>query len=312
MESTDLKLEYLCMDHTAGLCDLYRIVFRKEVTEDYFKIKYGLFDSKRVQCATVASIDGEIIGFYGAFFTEFCDFNEKQTLNLVHTCDYILLEEFRGKGILDHLYRHSLAEMKRQNADFAYGFHSVQTYKFSQKFEWVDARHFKRFHLALFPKKGAQVLNKLGKENVLRKRLEKALIPFMLNRDFENMNRVPENYTQRYTKNFFKMKEFCPHYLIEIDGVILWLKYDYVISVGFVEFNEKRSAKEVLATLKKVLRRVGIFELVFHVQDETKEFKWLSQSVEAHSSFKISYLRLNDCEASFDDVKLNLMDMDIF
>ena len=312
MENTDLKLEYLCLDHAHGLCDLYRIVFRKEVTEDYFKIKYGLFDSKRIQCATVAIIKGKIIGFYGAIFTEFCDFNKEKTLSLVNTCDYILLEEFRGKGVLDHLYLHSLAEMKRQKIDFVYGFHSVQTHKFSQKFEWIDGRHFKRFHLSLFPKIGAQVLNKLGCQKVLRNRLEKALNPFLSNRNFNSLNLAGENYTQRYTKDFFKMKEFCPHYLIEIDDVVLWLKYDYVITVGFVELYDKASAKEVLMKLKKILKRVGIFELVFHVQDGTKEFNWLSKSFKAHSSFKISYLRLSDCDALFDDVKLNLMDMDIF
>lgn len=312
MENTDFKLEYLTDSHTKGLCDLYKRVFQKEVTEEYFSIKYGLFDAERIQCATVALINDDIIGFYGAYLTEFCDYNRKDTLKLVHTCDYILLEEFRGKGVLDHLYLHSLKEMKQQNADFAYGFHSVQTYKFSQKYSWVDTLFFKRFHLQLFPKKVAQGLRKIGMEKTLRKRLEKALESYIIKCDLDTLNKTPKKYTQKYDSAFFKMKEFCPHYLVEIEGCTLWLKYDLYIAVGFVHFPESGRANYLIETLKKIVGKVGIHELIFHVQDQSPEFSLLDNWQEAQPSFKISYLRLSDSDVAFENVKLNFMDMDIF
>lgn len=312
MENTDLKLEYLSADHTKGLCDLYKGVFQKEVSEEYFSIKYGLFDIDRAQFATVALENNRIVGFYGSFLTEYCDYNKKESLKLVHTCDYILRKEYRGKGVLDHLYLHSLKRMKLQNVDFVCAFQSVQTYKVSQKFSWVDGLFFKRFHLPLFPKKVTQVLHKLGTEKTLRKRLEKALNPFIVKQELDTLNRHPEKYTQKYDSAFLRMKEFCPHYLVKIEGCTLWLKYDSHISVGFVHFPENGSAEKLMSALKKILGNVGIHELVFHVQDESREFNLLSESQEAHPSFKISYLRLSDSKVAFEDVRLNFMDMDIF
>ncbi|GEM_PF-2457816 len=312
MEGIELQLEYLKQGDAQELCELYQIVFKKNVTPEYFILKYGLLENNREQCATVARINSRIIGFYGAFLTEFCDFNKKNVLKVGQTCDYILLKKYRGKRVLDQLYKHSLAKMRTLQADYIYGFHSVQTYKFCQRFDWVDTHHFHRYHLPLGSKKRMQFINKLGGRNWLQRRLEKALNPYLKTLDFDKINREKQNHTQVYNDDFFKRKEFCSHYALDIEGCLLWLKYDYVITTGFVHFSDNCDVELAIQTLKNSLKKVGIFELVFHVQEGSSADQKLSQVMNAEPSFKISYLRLSKTEVSFDDLKLNLMDMDIF
>lgn len=302
----NIRVEYLQEKHLDTLVHFYKIVFNRTVTNSYFRIKYGLEIKDMPIYATVIYVDDEMVGFHGAIEQVF---RLKKELKLVQTCDFIISKEYRGMALFKELYAGTVQKAKRLNVDLLYGIHSVQSYKSCQRLGWKDELGFSRFHV-----KGASpITSKLVRKlfpSFQRKRLERALEPYLLNKkcDFK----PSESYEHVYSDTFFEMKAFAKHYWVRIKNVILCLKLDVYASVGYVQFEKGRDVEGMLKILRGILKTSKIDDLVFHVHDHAAELSELAKFIEKEPSFKVSSFQLNETSPTFDEVKLNFMDMDIF
>ena len=171
MESTDIKYEYLRKEHCNGLRQLYKNVFGKKVDENYFVIKYGL-EFRNLQFSSVAILNGVVIGFHGAILYQFTRDNSP-TQNNLHTSDFMLISEFRGKGVFQKLYQMTLDMAKEQGVDHLYAFQSDQTYKICKRLGWKDEMGFSRFHIKNLMFSNTKLIRILGLSNWRNKRLSK-------------------------------------------------------------------------------------------------------------------------------------------
>lgn len=304
----DIELTFLTHNDTTGLCDLYIDVFNRKVDADYFTIKYGLNLGVN-QFSVVARINGSVVGFFGGIEQEFV-FGTKK-MKLLSCGDYALKKELRGQKVFDLLYEKMKSKIKAEAFDYAYAFQSEQTYKVAKKWGWKDEAGMKRVQLDVFPFSTYRLFNKLGLSRYRKDKLEKELISYQVDKKgiiFSEENK----FIHQYDDIFFQMKRFAHHYWVEIEGCILALKYDYRITVGYIQITPSVNIPNMLRILKKIARRCFIHEVVFHIQEDSIEAKQLAKYMPLKKSFQVSSLKLNEHSPSFSEVKLNFMDMDVF
>lgn len=312
MDTTDLRLEYLKPFHAPALVELYREVFGKVVRPSYFLIKYKLANAELPQCSTVAFDGDRIIGFYGCVTSEFYDFQRKIAASIGSVCDFILLESYRGKKVFDQLYEFTLAKCQDEELECLYGFQSEQTWKVSSRFGWTDGRHFSRFQLRFRSLTAARFRKKWSGETGILRRLNKALAPYYTEADLDRMNRYEGRFSHRYDAAYFQGKPPEARYLVYIEGVTLWLKYNGSLSAGFIRFSDGCDLPAALDRMYKVLRPTGICDLNIHVQQGSQEYERLASVLSPKESYNISYIRLRDDGCTMDEVVLNYMDVDTF
>lgn len=303
-----IELSFLNHNDVKELCGLYIDVFNRSVDPSYFVAKYGL-DFNVNQFSVVARQNHDIVGFFGCI-EQFFAKGYKQ-VKMVSCGDYTLTKRLRGKNIFDQLYHKVKEKAESENLDYLYAFQSDQTYKVAKKWGWKDEVGMKRAQIDVYPISTFQLLNKIGLSSFRLTKLENELTPFLINK-FDVEFKSDDTYIHEYDEQFFNLKEFAKHYWVEIAGCVLALKYEYRITVGFIQFSSDANVLKMLAFLKKVARKCLIHEIVFHVQENSSEAQRLAQFMPLKKSFQVSSFKLNERAPSFSEVKLNFMDMDIF
>lgn len=309
MEDIEISFEVLESRHCASLALLYRSIFGKVVPPDYFVVKYGLTIASQKQYSVVGTIDGKVIGFFGAIPQEFQ--LDAQSYELVYTCDFFLEEIYRGTGVFKQLYEELLERLKQTEASYLYAFHSEQTYKFCKKNHWMDASGMVRQQIYTFPRVFKSIHERLLGPGRSIQGLEKRLQQFQCEDALESFL-VSEDGGMVYTKDFFKMKAFVPRYFVEIAGCVLWMKYDYRLTVGWVQIGSQGNVREMIQILKKIARRSGIHEIVFHTAAHGNNLAPLKMELPTHPSFKLSMLPLKKDVPSFSRFKINFINGDLF
>lgn len=308
--TSNIELSFLGMQDLPGLCNLYLEVFTKVVDEDYFIFKYGLNLENVEVYSVVAKVENEVIGFFGGIEQSFTSNN--QEVKMLSCGDYILKKELRGKSVFDQLYEKSLEKARLEQLDFVYAFQSVQTYKVAKKWGWKDEIGISRFHIKAFPFSTSKLGKVFGLSNWRIHKLEKELARYYTDINVNDLTGKSDFYEHHYDNNFFEMKMFAKHYWIEIEGCVLWLKYDFVLTVGFAYFKDNSNLNKLIRQLKSIARKALIHEVVFHLQENSSEAQVLSKFGTLKDSFKVNSLQLNESSFPFSKVKLNFMDMDIF
>lgn len=311
MENTDIKLEILNSSHASDLVSLYWRVFNKKVKEEYFINKYQL-DSAQQQNSTIAKENDQVIGFYGVMMQNFYSSDRKESFLLGNACDFILLPEYRGKRIFDLLYMHSLEICKNSGVQILFGFQSEQTYKFSKRMGWKDGQHFSRLHFPIQNKWIAKIYRKSFGLEKLSKKIKLKFLPYVVDVQLDELNTYPNRFSVKYDEEFIDRKESDTHFLIEVEGCILWMKYNGVLSIGFLSHEQEWNFEHVIKRLKKVISNCGVDQIILHVQNDSSLYHELESHNNFQPSFKISSFTLGQNSPSFDEFHLNFADMDIF
>lgn len=309
MEDIKLEFEIVQVAHCDTLKSLYLEIFGKVVPPEYFITKYGLHLPEQKVYSLVGKIEGEIVGFFGAIPQNFQ--LDGTFYELVLACDFFVQEAYQGKGVFAKFYAKLLEDFELRETIHLYAYQSEQTYKFCKKNNWLDAPDTRRFELVAFPKMVKSVLERALGASWSAKRLEKNLAPYFL-AESEQPTFSEENGRMVYTADFLKMKRFVPRYFLEIEGCRLWLKYDYRLTVGWIDVGSNSNVEKMLQTLKKIARRSGIHEVVFHATRSSAEYVLLRSHLPESPSFKVSSLSLKEGAPAFEQFKLHFVDGDLF
>lgn len=309
--ASDIRFTFLTRDDNDALRDLYVQVFGRQVGEQYFVVKYGLDIPNFDQFSVVAKKSNQVIGFFGGIKQHFVNQEGKQ-MTMMSCGDYLLLKEYRGLGVFDQLYQVILQKTIQQKFDYIYAFNSMQTHKIAKKWGWSDEVGMCRLQINAYPFSTSKLINKLGLSDWRIQKLTKALHPFLSNIDINSLPKEKNLFYNRYDAQFFAMKKFVKHYLVEIAGCVLWVKYDYRLTIGFTHFTEEANISKMLKCLKSITQKALIHEIVFHVQENSKEAGTLKKQGTLQESFSMSAMPLKEDAPSFSNVLLNFMDMDVF
>lgn len=313
MDLTKLHLVYFANVHTPDLCDLYLKVFNKKVKPNYFTSKYGLNDDHHRQCSTVAMMGDDVVGFFGCIGQEYLDHRRRTVVSLGYVCDFILLEPYRGKGVFELLYKHTLDRAVDEQYEIMFGLQSDQTYKFCQRMGWEDGRSFDRFQVVFRKERAAKIRAKLAGPEKMLERVTKALQPYKLEVEMDQFNLFQDAFSRKYDPSFFFEKGASDQrFFVLIEQAVMWLKYDGRLVAGMIRFLDDFDAEKFQASLQKILRPTGIHDLTFHVQRSTNEHLSLSAFLEAKNSFKVSFTRTYEDGCHVNELALNYMDVDIF
>lgn len=310
MENTEIQYRFVKLADSEQLAQLYLTIFGKKVNKRYFEIKYELTSDKN-QLSTVALIGEKIIGCFGVLEQTFVHSDSGKQYELAQGCDFFMLPEFQGKGVFKRLYEHSRLACEESGKDM-YAFHSTQTDKVCRKWGWVDQARMSRFHIKAYPFSTSRLLRILGLNTWRTNKVEKLMGKYSSDAEVRKLNSVSGKYTHDYSAAFFEAKRFTNRYWIEIDGCTLLVKYDYILTIGFVHFGKYADIPNLLKRLKSIARKAMIHEVVFQVHSSSLEANELKRWLEEKPSFPISSISFDSSGPEFSEVKLNLLDMDIF
>lgn len=311
MENIKTHIVRLNHSHTAELNQLYKIIFKKKVTSDYFHKKYGLFDPAIPNYSHSLLDDGKVVGFFGTRIVTYQ--MDNKIISVPQTGDYFILDEYRGMGLFQKLYNTVLNELRKNKFEVACAFHSEQTYKISQGWGWKDSRHLLRFHIMSSPRIVGKLVKTFGLDNWRFKRFKKTLEPFITQFNLTELNKTEDKFCAIFDDDFYRTKEFTEHFQITISDCTVWLKWQGNLSIGFIHFHPGADIPNFIQIVKRLTKNACIHETVIHIQEGTKEALELRKFITPKPSFKVSTLHLNDNSGfDFERVKLNLMEKDIF
>lgn len=311
MESTDIKYEYLRKEHCNGLSHLYKNVFGKKVDKNYFVIKYGL-EFRTIHYSAVAIHNNVVIGFHGAIYATYYNDSQERRMNLLHTCDFILLPEYRGRGIFQEMYNHTIELAREKDVDYLYAFHSDQTYKVCKRLGWNDEMGFSRFHIKQLNFSTTRLFKLLGLSGFRKRKFKNLCKEHHSSKLDFSTSQIFQGYCRHYDEEFIGMKSFAEKEFININGCKIWLKYDHYLTVGFIGADDQLCIEPMLNFIKSLLKKCWIHEAVFHIHNGSPLISQFGQHLKKEPSFKISSLQLNKNVDSFSNVQLHFMDMDIF
>ena len=306
MEDIKISFEFLQRKHLPELVNLYQSIFNKKVKHSYFEIKYGLHLPDQKQMSVVGIHEGKVIGFFGAIPHEFL--LEGRSYSMLFTCDYFLLESFRGKGVFDRIYRFVKEQAIEQNYDYFYTFDSAQTHKFGQKMGWSKAPSFVGMDWMVIPQTVKSVFERTLGASWSKNRLRKLLAPFETEL---TVDQLPET-SMRFDSNFLEMKQFTDHYFVELHGCKVWLKHDYRLTIGFIDMMDDGDLELMLSQLKRMARKSGIHQIVMHLRPNDPFLDQIKKHGDAFEGYNASYLPLKKNLPEFERFTTHFIQGDMF
>lgn len=306
MEDIKISFEFLQRKHLPELVTLYQSVFKKKVENSYFEIKYGLHLSDQKQMSVVGIHEGKVIGFFGAIPHEFL--LDDQSYSTLFTCDYFLLDSFRGKGVFDQIYMFVKEQAIRQNYDYFYTFDSAQTHKFGRKMGWTRLPSFLGMEWKTFSQTAKSILERTFGAKWSKKRLAKLLKQYKVDL---TLDQLPES-SLRYDDNFLEMKKFTDHYFVELHGCKVWLKYDYRLTIGFIHVTDQGDLFEMLNSLKRIALKSRVHQIVMHLRPDDPFLEQIKIHGITFEGYSSSYLPLKENLPEFEKFTTHFIQGDMF
>jgi len=290
--------------HLEAIQSLIKTVFRKHLDLNFLKNKY--FDTLGIgPIATVAFEGNKIIGFYGAIAQEFLWKNSK--IKVAHACDSFTLQSHQGQGIHFQLAHLSYELMKKQNIKFVYAFHSENTYESTKKLDWKVMSQMARFHSFTGSFPSAKILKKLHLSSRTQKKAKKVLAEYSK----RNFDQLSLNAHQKWDDVFFNYKnQLFPHYIIELEECIFYLKIDSMMHIGFFTFPNQQQLKLAIAKLNNIAKKLGVNEILFQCSENSMMYSGLVKEMNPQSSWKIGYLLFD--EIAIEEFEFTYANLDTF
>lgn len=260
-EKGEYRYERLSSDNIHHLITLFKWVFNKKVFKEELIAKYGTHHSGKNYLGYIA-FDGDRPVAYGGFVSYYIRYNDVAEIG-AQSVDSMSLPELKGKGVFTEIARLNEELLKKEGISFAYGFgNQNSTPVFVHKFGYYSNESMAVFMIPVKTVSTIKLLHKAGLKNQLTKKVERVLKPYIVNEIFENPF-VEENagYTV-YDEDFFKYKSFNRHYMIRIEGIMVWLRAGTRLSIGNIEHCEAEKLLLVVDKLQSLAQQMGCSELL--------------------------------------------------
>lgn len=257
--------ERLTSENIVDLVHIYRSAFRKELDVTCFKKKQDTSLAGLSHVGFIAfSETNEPAAFYGVFP---CLLEYKGQKYLVaQSGDTMTHPAHAGKGLFTQLALKTYEYCKENGIHLVFGFPNQNSYPgFVKKLGWVHfddmevytirapgiswyrIRKYLKLSDALHQRRGNRILNK-----------QKPGKPFTSSCQSEDVPVID------HSADFFKYKTYAKNYLLNIEGLNVWLKFDTdFLYVGDIEKSSEEKTLRVIRALKSLARRMFIPHIRF-------------------------------------------------
>lgn len=269
MENTeDVQLLHLGEHHLTSLVQLYRLVFGKKRTEEYFRKKYLSGFQIQDVVASVAIHDEKVIAFVGAIPQMF-DFGDREGL-VAHACEYLTHPQYRNRGIHKQLVALTNKRLLANGVNMIYAYFSEVSKASVKSLGWDYPRHL---HY------GVIQTNAIPLQKVRYKFLgQTKWKSFIKNLTPGTLVALKDDLpTEVLNDELLSYRSFTDNGIFELEGCVFWIKLSEVLHVGKFATSDFNCFKNGLNTLTRYCRLHGVDKIVFQVDSAGPEFRFLEQ-----------------------------------
>lgn len=302
----------LSEERIADLKFLYEKTFGLKASTTYLKKKYdtGFAGSKFVGYLAYAQ-NGEPAAYYGVF--PLLIRYRNSNLLAAQSGDTMTHPSHQGKGLFTQLAQTTYDLAKKEGIKFIFGFPNKNSYHgFVKKLGWTHRENMKTFVFKATAFPLIKIAKKLHLNTIYLSYTSLILRKYISKKtSFPNSTIDAEHGGVLHDELFFKYKTYTSSFLVEIEGVSMWIKLDGKLWVGDIEHTTLEKFKTVLDNLKKLCFRLGCSEISFTVSPQSYWSKILSKEYTSTEGLPIGYLDLNS-GLNIPDIQFNGADFDTF
>lgn len=267
----DYHFEKLNKDNLKDLLPIYATVFSKDVSIEFFQKKHNTSFTDLSCVGYIAySLDKEPVAFYGVYPC-FITYNGAQYL-VAQSGDTMTHSKHTGKGLFTILASKTYDYCKANGIHLVFGFPNQNSYPgFVQKLGWT---HFDdllsyQFRVKCIPWiRIKKTLHLSQKTHDVWCHLILSLLPKGM--PFENSSKDKKTAAVDHSKDFFAYKTYTKNYVLNMDGINIWLKCDDTfLLIGDMEKCDEKRFLKVISKLKKIALILGLPHIRYNGSSDT-------------------------------------------
>ena len=310
--ATIKTIEIYPFEHS-HLRDLRYIIlesFGKKMDIDYLRNKYNSESFEINSLSTIAYIGGKPVAFYGAIPQIFVS-NTSDKVFVAHACDSYTIPSYQKQGVHYQLALRSYELMQKNNVKLVYAFHSENTFHSTKKLKWKSHTAMKRFHIKASRIPLSKVVNKLNARYITQVVFQKVFGNYIV-ASCSNPLKEEDKFCQQYSSQFYEYKnKLDQHFILNIENTSFYVKLGAVMHIGYVRFKEASQLLIAIRQLKSMASKIGISELLFQLDPNSKAFQIMKQQFPSYDSWMIGYLPF-DPKIDIQEFCFNYADLDTF
>lgn len=262
---SDYYFEKLNHNNLNDLLSIYKDAFSKEVSLEFLQKKQDTSYAGPSYVGYIAySAENEPAAFYGVYPC-FIDYNGKKYL-AAQSGDTMTHSKHTGKGLFTSLATKTYEYCKENGINLVFGFPNQNSYPgFTKKLNWIHfddlisyqikvkcipwIRIKKIVHLSqkIHNLWGSFILQLLPKGKAFTSSAKDINIPVI-----------------DHSEDFFKYKTYEKNYLLNVNGINVWLKFDELfLLIGDIEKCNEEEFLKVIGKLKKIAFLIGLPHIRF-------------------------------------------------
>lgn len=270
------RYERLSKDNIHHLKELYRLVFKKNISVDFLKKKYNTEYIGKSFLGHIA-FDNQRPVAYGGFVPFRIQYKDIIEIG-AQAVDAMSLKEVRGHGLFKNILQLNEELLKSEEINFGYGFANQDSEPvFVHKFNWVSNQRMVAFMVPIRVFPSGKILNKLSVHKIQKKRIEEVLKPFLIKEPFINPFSIGDTGYTAYNEDFFRYKIYTENYLIKLDGIKVWLKADRTLSIGNIEDCTKEEFLMTILKLKMLGKKMGFDKMILQYAANSNQVSYLAE-----------------------------------
>lgn len=290
---------------------LYRSVFGSRKSRKFIE---GKFDTSYLGISHfgyLAYYRNEPIAFHGAI-PLVMKFGDKQEMAAQYG-DAMTLPGHAGKGLFTELGNLTDEKLKDAGIRFVWGFPNQNSeYGYKNKLHWTYNERMLGFRIRASKKSLLKVAEKL---DIKMHKFYMSLLLKQFNRKYfikGSVFKEDEVVSVFRNKDYYRYKNFGESIMIEIDGIVFWIKLRGVMLIGDIEINIPGNFDNALYKLKTFATKYGISELIFQASPGTEiESLLRDRADETFISWAVGFKNFSS-HFPLNHLKFTLGDLDTF
>ena len=306
----EYQLTRLTKSNLDALVPLYKTVFGNKVSHDFVRRK---FDTAYLGCGPfghLAYFRTEPIAFHGAVPFRM-QFGGRIEVSAQYG-DAMTHPKHTGQGLFTELGHRTDAALQEAGINFVWGFPNQNSeYGYVHKLNWLSEERMLGFKINTGALAAGKILHRVSDRwsKKLRASLSEHAYAGLSAGSLSEESGVVTTVRDRA---FYHYKSFGQNFVVALEGVVFWLKWQAGLMVGDVLAPSKQDFFKGLEALVSLVRKQQVGQIVLQFSPQTKLAEWmLERADETFESWMIGYKPFQS-DFPLQKLKLTFGDLDTF
>ncbi len=268
------SFEKLSGDNIGDLVPIYKSAFHKGISKQALEQKFDTSFTGFKNVGFIAySSENEPAAFYGVFPC-MADYNGVKYL-VAQSGDTMTHSKHTGKGLFTTLAKMTYDYCRANGVHLVFGFPNQNSYPgFTKKLDWI---HFDDMHAYLIRVKcipWQRVKRLFGLPEILHQKWGNFILSLCKKGLAFQSSCSDDGVVVGHSKDFFDYKTYARNYLIQIEGVNVWLKFnEQFLLIGDIE---KCTDEKFISVIRR-LKLLSFFLGLPHIRVHCSTGVWIEQ-----------------------------------